>query len=388
MLPQNIHYENGPMGNLLIWILDGEASVIQYQFQLITRQPLAYLLPCLIRYRSGSPQLCQDIGDLVPLDQMHQLTALCPEIGRQVLRSIGHALLDAEDRLLPCRQFTIHPSFIFLTSDLQIKLAFWPVKLLGKASLDPGGCAGQIGVDSVVSHWREEMDRLVRALGAACRFSGDAIADISQCLSEKGIAGMLSYLDLPAGPEGLAGPAAPSVLANEPHIRTDARKAARRTLLKGLTHLWDSCSHALSNSGIKHWFDCLINGPEDDISGQEYQTVLLTADPADFRMALLAEGRPGTPEEAEGLRAFILVDEFLIGRDTKNIDLCLPDPGIGRQHVRIVRRAGSFFINDLGSRNGTRLDGRRLPKNTETLLPDQCILQFADRSFYFQVEGS
>jgi hypothetical protein len=123
-------------------------------------------------------------------------------------------------------------------------------------------------------------------------------------------------------------------------------------------------------------------GPTGTVPDED-QTVLLTGAPDDFRMAMLCEGRPGTPEENEGLRAFILVEEFLIGRDPKGADLCLPDPGVGRVHARIIRRAGAFFICDLGSRNGTSVDGRRLLKQEERLLPDRCVLQFADRSFYF-----
>lgn len=123
--------------------------------------------------------------------------------------------------------------------------------------------------------------------------------------------------------------------------------------------------------------------PQNDLEGQ---TMLLSANPADFRMAMLAEGKPGTPEENEGLRAFILVDEFIIGRDPKNADLVLTDPGVGRIHARIIRRAGSFLISDLGSKNGTSLDGKKLLRHQETLLPDHCILQFADRAFYFQAD--
>lgn len=123
--------------------------------------------------------------------------------------------------------------------------------------------------------------------------------------------------------------------------------------------------------------------PQSDLEGQ---TMLLSANPADFRMAMLAEGKPGTPEENEGLRAFILVDEFIIGRDPKNADLILPDPGVGRIHARIIRRAGSFLISDLGSKNGSSLDGKKLLRHEETLLPDRCILQFADRAFYFQAD--
>jgi hypothetical protein len=119
---------------------------------------------------------------------------------------------------------------------------------------------------------------------------------------------------------------------------------------------------------------------------QAGQTMLLTANPAEFRMAMLAEGKPGTPDENEGLRAFILVDEFIVGRDPKSADLVLPDPGVGRIHARIIRRAGSFLLSDLGSKNGTCLDGKKLLRHEETLLPDACIIQFADRAFYFQAD--
>lgn len=101
---------------------------------------------------------------------------------------------------------------------------------------------------------------------------------------------------------------------------------------------------------------------------------------------MISEGKPGTIEENEGLRAFILVEEFIIGRDPKQSDLCIPDSSVGRQHARILRRAGTFFICDLGSANGTRVDGRRLLKNNETVLPDQCLIEFAEQSFYFQAD--
>ena len=116
------------------------------------------------------------------------------------------------------------------------------------------------------------------------------------------------------------------------------------------------------------------------------QTVFHSTNPDDFRMALLSEGKPGTLDENEGIRAYILVDEFIIGRDQKNCDLYLENLEIGRQHARILRREGSFFLCDLGSRNGSSVDGRRIMKNTETLLPDQCLIKFADRQFYFQAD--
>lgn len=118
----------------------------------------------------------------------------------------------------------------------------------------------------------------------------------------------------------------------------------------------------------------------------ELPTELLSSRQELFRLATLSEGMIGTNAETAGQRAFILNDEFIIGRDSRSVDLCLTGYAIGRQHARITRQGAAFFITDLGSKNGTRLNGERLNKMETVLLPDTCQLQFADRLFYFEAE--
>lgn len=110
-----------------------------------------------------------------------------------------------------------------------------------------------------------------------------------------------------------------------------------------------------------------------------------TLDPSE-RLGFLSEGEPGTPEETQGLRAYILTSDFVIGRDPDLADLVLPDAEVGRAHARITQYNGSFFITDLGSVNGTRLNGRRLDKHVQEPLPDQCRLDIAGRLFHFIVD--
>lgn len=106
-----------------------------------------------------------------------------------------------------------------------------------------------------------------------------------------------------------------------------------------------------------------------------------------FRLAMISESPSGTPAENEGLRAFILVDEFLIGRDRMVCDLVLTEDTIGRIHARISRHGSHYFLEDLGSANGTALDGKKLNKRQTYLLPDQCRLKFAELTFYFHIEA-
>lgn len=48
--------------------------------------------------------------------------------------------------------------------------------------------------------------------------------------------------------------------------------------------------------------------------------------------------------------------EFIIGRD-KNVPAHIPDDSVSRQHARITRREDAYIIEDLGSINGTFVDG-------------------------------
>jgi hypothetical protein len=104
------------------------------------------------------------------------------------------------------------------------------------------------------------------------------------------------------------------------------------------------------------------------------------------RMGILSEGEPGTPDEADRRRWFILVDEFMVGRDADRADLVPDGPGVSRTHARLRRLGDSFTIEDLSARNGTYVDERRLDPGEERVLPDRCTVRFASNRYYFRVE--
>ncbi len=70
------------------------------------------------------------------------------------------------------------------------------------------------------------------------------------------------------------------------------------------------------------------------------------------RLVVKAGPNPGS--------AFDLSKEVtLIGRDITN-DISLGDPEVSRQHARLTRTPGGYVLEDLGSTNGSFVNGERL----------------------------
>lgn len=63
--------------------------------------------------------------------------------------------------------------------------------------------------------------------------------------------------------------------------------------------------------------------------------------------------------------------ETTIGRAPNNV-LCLPDPWVSRTHAVVIQTSNDYLIRDLGSRNGTRLNGHSV---IEAVLPPAGIIE-------------
>ena len=73
---------------------------------------------------------------------------------------------------------------------------------------------------------------------------------------------------------------------------------------------------------------------------------------SNFRLVLRAGPTPG--------KAFPLdKDEMFIGREATN-EIVINDPEVSRKHARLFVQGGNMILEDLGSTNGTSVNGQRL----------------------------
>ncbi|MBC7385398.1 MAG: FHA domain-containing protein [Cryobacterium sp.] len=73
------------------------------------------------------------------------------------------------------------------------------------------------------------------------------------------------------------------------------------------------------------------------------------------RIKLMVEGGP--TREFSGGRTFV------IGR-SQNADFSIPHPNLSREHVRMSLKDGEVWMEDLGSANGTFVQGQKIPPNS------------------------
>lgn len=84
--------------------------------------------------------------------------------------------------------------------------------------------------------------------------------------------------------------------------------------------------------------------------------------------------------------SYILDRNLLIGR-SKDSDIVIRDPYISGKHVQITMHEGRYFLMDMGSTNGTFINGEQLVKNTEVCLKDGDKVHMGQLDFLF-VNGS
>ena len=87
-----------------------------------------------------------------------------------------------------------------------------------------------------------------------------------------------------------------------------------------------------------------------------------------------------------GSSYFLQKDEIYLGRDLNN-DIAVPDPEISRRHARFLRKPEGFYIEDLGSTNGTFLNGVRI--SSPQLLKNGDLITLAENTVIsFEAAGT
>lgn len=75
-------------------------------------------------------------------------------------------------------------------------------------------------------------------------------------------------------------------------------------------------------------------------------------------------------------RQWPITETLVLGRDP-TCDVVLPQAQVSRRHARLTLREDAVWVEDLGSKNGTFLNGERLPAHTPLPMKEGDILAIA-----------
>lgn len=82
-----------------------------------------------------------------------------------------------------------------------------------------------------------------------------------------------------------------------------------------------------------------------------------------------------------GKKNILIEGPITVGRDPGN-DIVLPHQGISRKHVKFSKKAGDFFVEDMGSHNGTSVNGRLIQKSR---LSSEDVIHIGETHFFFKI---
>ncbi|HOV25946.1 MAG TPA: FHA domain-containing protein [Pseudobacteroides sp.] len=83
----------------------------------------------------------------------------------------------------------------------------------------------------------------------------------------------------------------------------------------------------------------------------------------------------------------IIIDKrnFIIGRKNKAADYVCCNNFVSKSHAEIISRDGRYFVKDLGSTNGTFVNGKRIEKLLDIEIKNNDKIKFADWEYTFKI---
>ncbi|MBI2331939.1 MAG: FHA domain-containing protein, partial [Chloroflexi bacterium] len=89
-----------------------------------------------------------------------------------------------------------------------------------------------------------------------------------------------------------------------------------------------------------------------------------------------------------GLNFVLKPPSATLGRDPESNDISLHNQTVSRNHVRFDWRKDKWYVIDLGSGNGTHINGKQLDPNIETPLASKDEVQFGDVKLMYVAPSS
>ncbi len=150
----------------------------------------------------------------------------------------------------------------------------------------------------------------------------------------------------------------------------------------------DSTNMGLPSSQLYAQFDAKTNSKKDMSSnyGENAGTTILQAGEGTTVLNAFVQGAIGAYlyHSATGESIAITKEIFIIGKNGEGVDYRIDgNTNVSRRHAVITRSYDNYYIEDLGSTNGTYVNGVRITPGNKQILETNDVIYFADEEFIF-----
>ena len=393
-----MHVERGPQGKILVFEVLAGTEIVVHAYDSLRSFPLSNVLPVYLREVFGEKQLCVDCTELVPLADLRDPLEHCDLLRKNFL-SFLISIFRAEDRFISRDFLVADPRYVFLNkSEASFFWCCFPVTPTA-GNLHP-----------IEQSFADRLKLLLSCELVSSLFDESLRDTIWTDVISEHEDGLITQIH--------------QQKEEKPEEATKGTSEKRSTILfiqfvlmlffLAFIFLWNDLSlFSLETyiwappfvlvSGMALLFTLLFSAKEygkqsqtrkKKMSKEEEKTMaavgIKSHDTQDvnpffsYPRAFLSRLSSDRDSSDKNTKRFpLLVNDFLVGKDSILCDLVLDDKSISDRHARILKREGSYFLMDVGSSAGSMLGDRILYSYEEYPLSDNDIFSLGDIHLQF-----
>ncbi|MCR5097382.1 MAG: FHA domain-containing protein [Lachnospiraceae bacterium] len=383
----NIEYRRTVQGSYMV--LEGKRAALGFEKQMLKRNDIPQLLTFHSLELNGKTQFWYDIGGMRSFRDIILCEGITADLLYELFSSVKEAYGKLAKYLIEDEHILLHPDALLYEKredTYRAMLCFCP--------LEHDDVKEQLAqlmrfVISEVDHSKAEVTALCYELYAITEREEFSFYDLMERLGRECKDSDLSedfsydesdFMDTPDYDKPVAAEACRyDRLRYEVPEEPEERVSEKKSLIKKLTDGFKARIIELLPDFLKGRRKLL---PEkkpfrdiefDEVPQPEEETMLLSEDRTGCRGRLIYEsgGRGGCDLQVDK-------NPFSIGSRSGGNDAILSSEAVSRYHAKIFRRDGSFYVQDLNSKNGTFVNGEILPYHKAKKLKRMDVISFAD----------
>lgn len=369
-----INYRRALRHNYLV-ILPEDQRYFRYESKMLAGNTIKGLLKFHVNQSDGKSFYFYDITSKQPLNRLLESRSITLSELRMLIFGIAEILEQIERYLLPEEQLLLDPEYIYIEPEaFQIHLCLVP-----GYSRRLSAAIGQLlhRLLGYVDHQDKECVILAYGLYQESQKDNFGIGDLLRVLQ-----GNHNHYE-----EQVVVPACSSEKIEVEAEKTKDWKERLEFFVNRVSKITRTESNQVHESSYagEHWEEWreLLKEPEPYEVLQKPENEPTTALLADF------EKKPGDyclrPFDGGLEPIFLTSFPFVIGKSGNLADYLLEKVTVSRLHVKIEQGEGGFWLTDLNSTNGTRVQGRLLENNERVRLSPGDEVQIAEWKFRFEV---